>query len=156
MDDTLRAFLNGRHVATLGTTNAHGSIHLTNVWYLLGDDGVIYMQTADWSVKARNITRTGTASLLVDARAGGRMRGASTAGHAALITEPDEVAPIRERIMSHYMSPEGMADPKVGGRMRIGDNTIIRLTPGRWRVWNVADMFKNHIQMPGYLLPLTD
>ncbi len=156
MDDGLRAFLEGRHIAVLSTSNRDGSLHLTNVWYLLGEGDAVYIQTPDRSVKAKNVARTGTASLLIDARGPGPLlRGAMTSGRAELITAPDEVGPIRERIMAHYMSAEGMEDPKVGGAMRVGDNSIIRLAPGRWRTWNVAEMFRGTVQ-PGYFLPLTD
>jgi hypothetical protein len=78
-----------------------------------------------------------------------------TSGPGELITAPDEVAPIRERIMARYMSAEAMADPRVGGAMRVGDNSIIRLSPRRWRTWNVAEMFRGTVQ-PGYFLPLED
>ena len=154
MDQVLRDFLRGRHIAVLGTTNRDGSVHLANVWYLVED--VLYVQTRDSSVKARNVVRTGTASIVVDSRGTGRYRGAATSGPAALITEPDQVAPIRERIMGRYLSSKGMEDPNVGGHMRLGDNSIIRLTPTRWRWWDISELFRGHIDTPGYLLPLTD
>jgi PPOX class probable F420-dependent enzyme len=156
MDDELRAFLGGRLIAVLGTSNRDGSLHLTNVWYLLGDGDAVCIQTPDRSVKAKNVVRTGAASLLIDGRGPGPLlRGAMTSGPAELITAPDEVAPIRERIMASYMSAEAMADPRVGGAMRVGANSIIRLSPRRWRTWNVAEMFRGTVQ-PGYFLPLED
>jgi PPOX class probable F420-dependent enzyme len=154
MDDDLRTFLEGRHVATLGTLNRDGSIHLTNVWYLL-EGASVYVQTPDFSIKAKNVARTGTASIVVDARGAGPMRGATTSGTATLITEPAEVAPIRERIMRHYMTAEAIDDPAIGGRMRAGDNAIIQLSSTRWSAWNVTAMFHGRIK-PGSFLPLSD
>ncbi|MEA3216094.1 MAG: hypothetical protein QOJ19_2250 [Acidimicrobiia bacterium] len=154
MDAIVREFLAGRHVAVLGTTNRDGSVHLANVWYLLEGD-FVYMQTADSTVKAKNVVRTRTASLVVDSRGRRAWRGASTSGPAQLITEPGEVQPLRERIMARYMTAQGMADPRVGGRMRVGDNSIIRLTPTKWKWWSVDEMFSNEIR-DGYMLPLSD
>jgi hypothetical protein len=34
LDPTFQKLLEGRHIATFGTENADGSIHLTAVWYL--------------------------------------------------------------------------------------------------------------------------
>jgi PPOX class probable F420-dependent enzyme len=155
MDAVLREFLNGRHIAVLGTVNKDGSVHLANVWYLI-DGAHVLVQTPEWSVKARNVTRTGKASIVIDSRGAGQWRGASTSGDAELITEPTDVAPLRARIMAHYMSPDGMNDPRVCGRMLVGDNSIIRITPTRWKWWNVSEMFGGHIDTPGYILPLDD
>jgi PPOX class probable F420-dependent enzyme len=154
MDEVLGEFLQGRHIAVLGTTSRDGSVHLANVWYVFDD--VLYIQTPDSSLKAKNVVRMGTASIVIDSRGPGPWRGTATSGPAELITEPERVAPIRQQIMAHYVSPEGMEDPKVGGRMRLGDNSIIRLTPTKWKWWNVSDMFQGYIDTPGYILPLSD
>jgi hypothetical protein len=40
LDPSLQELLRGRYIATLGTENADGSIHLTAVWYLFESGGL--------------------------------------------------------------------------------------------------------------------
>jgi nitroimidazol reductase NimA-like FMN-containing flavoprotein (pyridoxamine 5'-phosphate oxidase superfamily) len=48
LDPSFQQMLQRRFIATLGTTNADGSIHLTPVWYLF-EDGCLYVATRDSS-----------------------------------------------------------------------------------------------------------
>jgi len=66
--------LMGRFIATLGTHNEDGSIHLTAVWYLF-DDGCLYVATSSRTRKARNLAARPKASLMVDIRKPGSERG---------------------------------------------------------------------------------
>ena len=59
--------LRGRYIATLGTENTDGTIHLTAVWYLF-EDGYLFIATSSKSRKARNIAARVRASLMVDVR----------------------------------------------------------------------------------------
>ena len=54
LDPTLQELLRGRYIATLGTENADGTIHLTAVWYLF-EEGYLFVATSSKSRKARNI-----------------------------------------------------------------------------------------------------
>src|SRR5712692_7905307 len=54
LDPTLQEFLRGHHIATLGTHNADGSIHLIAVWYLF-ESGSLFIATSSKSQKARNV-----------------------------------------------------------------------------------------------------
>jgi len=67
-------FLTGRFIASLGTENEGGSIHLTAVWYLF-DAGCFYVATSSRSRKARNIAARPKASLMVDIRKPASERG---------------------------------------------------------------------------------
>ncbi|MGH9710836.1 MAG: pyridoxamine 5'-phosphate oxidase family protein, partial [Candidatus Acidiferrales bacterium] len=64
LDPTLQDFLGGRYIATLGTENADGSIHLTAVWYLFEND-CLFVATSSKTRKARNVTERPTDSLMV-------------------------------------------------------------------------------------------
>jgi general stress protein 26 len=77
--------LRGRYVATLGTENADGTIHLTAVWYLF-EDGCLFIATCSKTMKARNVAERPKASLMVDARKPGTERGATAAGRVELIS----------------------------------------------------------------------
>jgi len=60
-------FLKGRFIASLGTENEDGSIHLTAVWYLF-EGNCLYVATSSRSRKARNVLSRPKASLMVDSR----------------------------------------------------------------------------------------
>ena len=51
-----RAFLEERHFAVLGTTNASGAPHLTIMWYLLDGDDVVF-NTKAGRTKQSNLQR---------------------------------------------------------------------------------------------------
>jgi len=59
--------LAGRFIASFGTQNEDGSIHLTAVWYLF-DGGCLYVATSSRTRKARNVAARPRASLMVDIR----------------------------------------------------------------------------------------
>jgi general stress protein 26 len=67
LDPTLQEILRGRYIATLGTENTDGTIHLTAVWYLF-EDGYLFVATSSKSRKARNLAARPKASLMVDVR----------------------------------------------------------------------------------------
>ena len=59
-----RAFLEERHFAVLGTTNASGTPHLTIMWYLLDGDEIVF-NTKAGRAKESNLARDPRVSLLV-------------------------------------------------------------------------------------------
>ena len=61
LDPTFQGLLQGRYIATLGTENADGTIHLTAVWYVF-EDGSMFIATSSKSRKARNIAARPKAS----------------------------------------------------------------------------------------------
>jgi len=67
LNPTLQGILGGRYIATLGTENADGTIHLTAVWYLF-EHGYFSVATSSKSRKARNLAARPKASLMVDVR----------------------------------------------------------------------------------------
>ena len=144
LDPTLQEFLRGRYIATLGTENADGTIHLTAVWYLF-EDGYLFVATSSKSRKVRNITARPKASLMVDVRKSGAERGVNAAGRAELISG-DQSCEINRRIHSPYMFASF-------------DDVTIRLTVGSWTAWDMAVLDAQALGgrlggTPGYLLPL--
>jgi PPOX class probable F420-dependent enzyme len=157
LDPRFQKLLQGRYIATIGTENADGSIHLTAVWYLF-EEGSLLVATSSKSRKARNVAARPKASLMVDLRQPGSERGVNAAGRAELIfREPSRE--INRRIHQRYMSAAAISDPHVGPVFASFDDVTIRLTPVSWFTWDMAVLDAQALggrlaANPGYLLPV--
>lgn len=148
--------LNGRHVATLATQRADGSIHLAAIWYLY-QDGILYFPTNAKSQKARNVVRTPTASAMIDTRVPGQEQGVSVSGVATIIDGEcgrDLVAQAQRR----YLTPKAIYESNIGAAYAEFDDVVIALTPQRWTTWDISQMNANHFDgmlavESGYLYP---
>ncbi len=105
-----RAFLEEKHFAVLGTTNASGSPHLTVMWYVLEGDEIVF-NTAAGRTKEGNLERDPRVSLLVYAEDGysyiridGRVR--------IIIDQKTTQADIR-RLASRYYADEARVERSV-------------------------------------------
>lgn len=157
LDQNFHDLLRGRYVATLGTENADGTIHLTAVWYLF-EDGCLFIATSSRTRKARNVIARPKASLMVDARKPGTEHGATAAGRVELISGGVSQE-INRRLHSRYLSAAAMSDPHVGPVFESFDDVTIRLTPISWITWDMAVLDAQALGgrlggTPGYLLPL--
>ena len=81
-----RAFLEERHFAVLGTTNASGTPHLTIMWYLLDGDEIVF-NTKAGRTKETNLKRDPRVSLLVYAIDGYKYMRID--GRVTTITDPE-------------------------------------------------------------------
>ena len=157
LDPTFEELLRGRYIATLGTENEDGTIHLTAVWYVF-EDGCLCVATSSRSRKARNVAARPKASLMVDARKPGAERGVTAAGRVELISG-DRSQEINRRLHSRYLSAAAMSDPHVGPVFASFDDVTIRLTPVSWIAWDMAVLDAQALggrlgKTPGYMLPL--
>ena len=157
LDPNFQQMLQRRFIATLGTTNADGSIHLTAVWYLF-EDGRLFVATSSKSRKARNVAAQPKASLMVDVRKPGSERGVTAAGSADLLSG-NPSREINRRIHTRYLSAAAMADPQIEPVFASFDDVTLRLTPESWFTWDMAALdaqaFGGRLGgTPGYLLPL--
>ncbi len=148
--------LRGRFIASLGTENEHGSIHLTAVWYLF-DGGRFYVATSSQTRKARNVATRPKASLMVDIRKPASERGLVAVCTVDVIAgESSKV--INARIHGRYMSEAALADPRAGGMMAAMDDITLKLTPTGWYAWDMRTLdeavFGGAMKTPGYLFPL--
>jgi PPOX class probable F420-dependent enzyme len=130
-DDAVREFLGRRLIATLGTTNDDGSIHLVPIWYLYAD-GRLYLPTGSGSRKARNVRARPAVTVLVDQRHGDRHRWASADGAATLLGGGDAKS-INARVRARYLTDAG--DATYGRLIDDFDDVTIVVTPRRWRSW---------------------
>jgi nitroimidazol reductase NimA-like FMN-containing flavoprotein (pyridoxamine 5'-phosphate oxidase superfamily) len=157
LDLNLQKLLLGCYIATLGTENGDGSIHLTAVWYLF-EDGHLYIATSSKSRKARNIHARAKASLMVDVRKPGAERGVNGSGKAELISG-EQSKQINLRIHNRYLSAAAIADPQIEPVFASFDDVTIRIAPTSWTVWDMAILdaqaFGGKLgKTPGYLLSL--
>jgi PPOX class probable F420-dependent enzyme len=157
LDPKLQELLRGRYVATLGTENQDGSIHLTAVWYIF-ESGNLFVATSSKTQKARNVVARPKAALMVDSRTPGTERGITASGKVGVISG-EQSQEINRRIHSRYMSAAAISDPHIGPVFASFDDVTIRLTPVSWITWDMAVLdaqaFGGRLGgTPGYLLPL--
>lgn len=157
LDPALQEVLQGRYIATIGTENPDGSIHLTAVWYLF-EEGSLFVATSSRSRKARNIAARPKASLMVDVRRPGAEQGVNAAGKAELISGARS-REINRRIHVRYMSAAAIADPHIGPVFESFDDVTIRIAPVSWTAWDMAVLDQQAFGgrlggTPGYMLPL--
>jgi PPOX class probable F420-dependent enzyme len=136
LDPAFQELLRGRYIASLGTENADGTIHLTAVWYFF-EDGCLYVATSSKTQKGRNVAARPKASLMVDVRRPGTERGVTAAGKVDVISGKQSQE-INRRIHSRYLSAAAMSDPHVGPVFASFDDVTIRLTPTSWITWDMA------------------
>jgi PPOX class probable F420-dependent enzyme len=108
-DRSVHEILRGRHIASLATQNADGTIHLTAVWYLF-ENGNLLVATSSKTRKARNLAARPKASLMVDIRKPGAERGVTATGIAELLTGQQSLE-INGRIHSRYLSCSNVRSP---------------------------------------------
>ncbi len=157
LDPAFQELLLQRHIATLGTRNADGMIHLTAVWFLY-EEGSLYVATSSRTRKARNVAARPNASLMVDVRVPGKERGVTAMGAVELISGTESQA-INRRVHRRYLSEEAVSDPQVGPVFASFDDVTIKITPASWISWDMAALdvqaFGGRLSgTPGYMLPL--
>jgi nitroimidazol reductase NimA-like FMN-containing flavoprotein (pyridoxamine 5'-phosphate oxidase superfamily) len=157
LDPAFHELLQRRLIATLGTHNADGTIHLTAVWFLF-EESSFYIATSSKTKKARNILANHKASLMVDMRKPGTERGLTATCKAELLSD-DRSKQLNRHIHSRYLSAAAMADPGIEPVFASFDDVTIRLTPESSFVWDMATLdaqaFGGRLGgTPGYLLPL--
>jgi PPOX class probable F420-dependent enzyme len=132
LTDELRTFLGERRYAVLATHDRDGGVHLTPVWFLFEDDR-FWFASSSGSRKVRNVERTPSASVVVDAREPGRDRWVSASGLVELLRD-EEAQSINARIRRRYLTPEGLDGP-IEAALAASDDVTLRLTPAAWRSW---------------------
>lgn len=134
-DEEIADVLGKRLVATVGTSNEDGSIHLAYVIFL-HEDGRVYFETSSTTRKARNAERLGRASVIVQGSAStGRQLMVSGEGDARLL-RGDEARAVNHRIRAKYLKPEVVAEfDRAWNEL---DDVAVEVVPRRWRSWTGA------------------
>lgn len=98
-EDGIR-FVTERHLATLSTLSASGSIHTVPVGFTL-HDGIAYVITSRTSQKVLNVRRSGHATIC-------QVEGAiwiTLVGHAEVLVDPESIALAVTRYAARYRQP---------------------------------------------------
>jgi PPOX class probable F420-dependent enzyme len=132
LTDQLRSFLGGRRYAVLATHEADGGIHLTPIWFLFEADH-FYFASSSGSRKVKNVERSPSASVVVDAREPGRERWVSASGLVEILRD-GEAQSINARIARRYLAPKAHDGP-IEAALAASDDVTLRLTPTAWRSW---------------------
>jgi PPOX class probable F420-dependent enzyme len=156
-DALVRQLLDGRYIASLGTQNPDGSIHMVAVWYWF-DGASIYVATSTRTRKARNLQANPKVSLMIDARDPAASRGINITGSAEILTGD----PSREwnaRVHHKYLSEDAVRDPRVGPVFASWDDVTIQIAPRSVFAWDMREadrqVFGGAFESnPKYLLPL--
>ena len=156
-DDLVKQLLDGRHVASLGTQNSDGSIHMVAVWYRF-EGGQVFVATSSRSRKARNLQSNPKVSLMIDSRDPAASCGITLAGTAKILSG-DSSRKSNAAIHDKYLSPAALVDPRVGPVFAAWDDITIQITPTSVIAWDMrqADrqVFGGAFEAnPTYLLPL--
>jgi PPOX class probable F420-dependent enzyme len=137
LTDGWRAFLAERRYAVLATYDPDGGIHLTPIWFLF-DDARFYFASSSGSRKVKNVERSFSASVVVDARAPGRERWVSTSGPVEILRD-GEAQSINARIRRRYLAPKAFAGP-IEAALAASDDVTLRLAPTAWRSWTAPSV----------------
>jgi PPOX class probable F420-dependent enzyme len=115
------AFLRERHLGTLSTLRADGTLHVCAVGFTWDPDGLLVrVITGADSQKVRNVERSGRAAIgQVD---GGRWL--SLEGRARVTRDPDEIASAVTRYTERYQEPR--ANPR-----RVAIEIVVERVLGR-------------------------
>lgn len=126
----INAFLEGVHIARVATVRPDGRPHVAPVWYLWRD-GALYFETAQDSVKARNLKHSPQLAITVDVTEGGmRLLYVILEGQATLIEERETAARLAREIYARYVGKEGLETPTVQ-KMLQNDYLVARVKPDR-------------------------
>jgi PPOX class probable F420-dependent enzyme len=136
--DWAEGFLAERRVATLGTQDEDGSLHLTPVWYVF-QDGQFFVGSPSTSLKARNAAARPKASVMVEVRKPGAERWVSGAGPVTIV-RGDEARKVVAAIQQRYLTEEALRDPRVGPGFAAADDVALAIRPAKWRSWAAADL----------------
>jgi hypothetical protein len=130
--DEIAEVLAKRLVATVGSLNQDGSVHLAYVLFL-HHDGLMYFETSSITRKARNADQRGWASMIVQGRAStGRSLMVAAEGTARLLRGA-QAHELNHRLRAKYIKPKALDGiDRAWGRL---DDVAVEITPQRWRSW---------------------
>lgn len=153
----VQQLLSGRYIASLGTENADGSIHLVAVWYYY-DGQNIYIATSSRTRKAQNLRRSSKVSLMIDSRNPATQKGVCIAGTARVLEGATSRA-WRDQVHRKYLSPAALADPRVGPVFAEWDDVAIQIAPNSVILWDMNEIDRQAFGSafatnPGYFLPV--
>jgi PPOX class probable F420-dependent enzyme len=136
-EDEVRTFITRvpARPGILGTTRSDGRPHVAPIWYVVDDDGTIVFTTGDNTVKGRNLSRTGWASLCVDDDAA-PFSFVVLEGPVSLSDDQEAVREWAAQIGGRYMGTDRAEE--YGARNGVPGELLVRLAPSN--VVSAADV----------------
>jgi Pyridoxamine 5'-phosphate oxidase len=137
--DEIAQVLAKRLIATVGTLNEDGSIHLAYVIFLHEDDR-LYFETSSVTRKAANAARRGWASMIVQGTASTGRHLMVAAEGAASVLQGRQAQELNHRLRAKYIKPEALDGiDRAWGRL---DDVAVEITPKKWRSWTGSAFHK--------------
>jgi PPOX class probable F420-dependent enzyme len=133
--DWASEFLSEDRVGVVGTVNADGSPHLTTMWYLLADDGMLIITTLSRNQKVKNLRRDPRITFCV----GDKTRSVSLSGHATISEDQAVVRQDLERLVQRYVKDEGIR-PQVVATWMQQSHVAVHFKPERVTEFCVSPM----------------
>lgn len=154
---SVQRLLSGRYIASLGTENSDGSIHLVAVWFYY-DGQNIYIATSSKTRKAQNLLRSPKVSLMIDSRDPATQKGACIVGTARVL-EGQASNAWKAKVHHKYLSAAARADSRVGPVFTAWDDIAIQITPSSVILWDMNEIDRQAFggafaANPGYFLPV--
>ena len=125
-EEEVDLFLNQATIATLGSRNPDGTVHMAPAWFKYGD-GCILIGTQKISRKARNVGRDNRVTVLIDIQEP-PYKGVLIYGTAEL--EEENAIAERTSIFERHF-PHDRAEKMVQGLAGQFDQVVIRIRPDR-------------------------
>ncbi|MEV0245877.1 PPOX class F420-dependent oxidoreductase [Nocardia sp. NPDC050712] len=128
-------FLQRSRVATLATISAHGTPHLTAMWYAL-IDGEIWFETKAKSQKAVNLRRNPHVTVMIEAGdTYDQLRGVSFEGTAEIVDDADKLFAVGISVWERYSGPYS-EEMRPFVEQMLHKRVAVRIVPGRTRSWD--------------------
>ncbi|MEM4565532.1 MAG: pyridoxamine 5'-phosphate oxidase family protein [Archaeoglobaceae archaeon] len=132
-EEEVREFLSKPLIARIATVGKDLMPNVHPVWFLY-DGEFVYVSTAKFSAKARNVKRNPKVAIVIDVSEKTGNKGVIIRGNAEIV-ENEELA---KRILLKYLSPQ---DPEFQQLLQI-PRVVIKIKPQSLYSWDSSKMFK--------------
>jgi PPOX class probable F420-dependent enzyme len=137
--DEVDDFIRSGRTAVLVTLNAEGFPEPVGMWFVVDDDGTIWMRTYAKSQKVLNLQRNARAALLIETgETYAQLRGVQLTGMIELVDDVDRICSIFAGLMVKYegMDPVHTAGVIAGYREKAPKQRALRFVPQRTVSWD--------------------
>jgi PPOX class probable F420-dependent enzyme len=133
-------------MARVATTNKNGSPHCVPLWYRFNPgDGTFEISTGAESVTVNNLRRNGAISVLVDEQ-NAPYKGVAAEGVAEVSDPMGKDHEYFTPTIIHYLG-EGMVEKYLQGPPGQKERVRVKVTPKRWKFWDVAAMKMGSVKL---------
>jgi PPOX class probable F420-dependent enzyme len=136
VDHERKTYLSMARTIILVTVGRDGYPHAVPMWFLVEDDGSIYMTTYGRSQKAVNVRRNPRVALLVESGVRyDELKGVLIQGHAEVVEDEDLCVRVLKRIHTKHMGSLASGVEEVM-RAQARKRVVLKVTPGRVASWD--------------------